>query len=182
MKNFSPKTSRKSQRGVALFIAIVALVLISVVALALMVMAGTETSLNSNYKPSVQAFYDARAGVEEARGRLWSQNPNFIGGLIIPPATGVMPVGQVAYIRNPAGAEVVGPTDMSAANIYADRQYAAEWGGNPPTTATMMRSVSTQAGVPGPLYKWVRITPRTERSAGLDVNGHTLIDNRNPLF
>src|SRR5260221_2938063 len=182
MQNHSPKTSRKSEQGVALFIAIFALLLISVVALALMVMAGTESSLNSNYKSSVQAFYDARAGVEEARGRLWSKHPNSISGLIIPPATGVMPVGQVAYIRNPAGAEVVDPTDMSAANIYADRQYAAEWGGNPPTTATMIASLWPQAGVPGPLYKWVRITPRTERSAGLDVNGDTLIDNVNPLF
>jgi len=182
MQNHSPKTSRKSEQGVALFIAIFALLLISVVALALMVMAGTESSLNSNYKSSVQAFYDARAGVEEARGRLWSKHPNSISGLIIPPATGVMPVGQVAYIRNPAGAEVVDPTDMSAANIYADRQYAAEWGGNPPTTATMIASLWPQAGVPGPLYKWVRITPRTERSAGLDVNGDTVIDNVNPLF
>ena len=39
MQNRSPKTSKKSQRGVALFIAIFALLLISVVALALMVMA-----------------------------------------------------------------------------------------------------------------------------------------------
>ena len=56
MRDFIAKTGRKSERGVALFIAIFALLLISVVALALMVMAGTETSLNSNYKSSVQAF------------------------------------------------------------------------------------------------------------------------------
>ena len=182
MQNRSPKTSRKSERGVALFIAIFALLLISVVALALMVMAGTETSLNSNYKSSVQAFYDARAGVEEARGRMWSANPYFIGPLIIPPATGVMAVGQVAYIRNPAGAEVVDPTDTSLGNIYADRQYATEWGSNPPAAATFIPSVSTQAGVPGPLYKWVRITPRTEKSAGIDVNGDGTLDNTQPLF
>jgi hypothetical protein len=182
MQNHSPKTSRKSERGVALFIAIFALLLISVVALALMVMAGTETSLNSNYKSSVQAFYDARAGVEEARGRLWSANPNYIGALLISPVLGYMPVGQVAYIRNPAGAEVVDPTDMSTTNPYADRKYASEWGGNPPGTATMIASVSTQAGVPGPLYKWVRITPRTEASAGIDVDGDGNLDTTNPLF
>src|SRR5690242_19207600 len=182
MQNRSPKTSRKSERGVALFIAIFALLLISVVALALMVMAGTETSLNSNYKTSVQAFYDARAGVEEARGRMWSSHPNFIGPLIIPAATGVMPIGAAAYIRNPAGAEVVNPTDTSVGNIYADRQYANEWGGNPPAASTMIASISPQAGVPGPLYKWVRITPRTERSAGIDVNGDGNLDNTQPLF
>ena len=53
------KASAKSERGVALFIAIFALLLISVVALGLMLMAGTESDLNSNYKSSVQAFYDA---------------------------------------------------------------------------------------------------------------------------
>src|SRR5260221_12070086 len=113
MQNHSPKTRRKSEQGVALFIAIFALLLISVVALALMVMAGTESSLNSNYKSSGQAFYDARPGVEEARGGVWSQHPNSISGLIIPPATRVMPVRQLAYIRHPAGAEVVAPTDMA---------------------------------------------------------------------
>lgn len=183
MKNRSPKTSRKSERGVALFIAIFALLLISVVALALMVMAGTETSLNSNYKSSVQAFYDARAGVEEARGRMWSSSPNYIGNLLISPTTGIMAVGQVAYIRNPAGTETVNPTDMSTTNQYADRQYASEWGGGaPPTTATMISSISTQAGVAGPLFKWVRITPHTEASAGIDVNGDGNLDSTTPLF
>jgi len=182
MQNHSSKTSRKSERGVALFIAIFALLLISVVALALMVMAGTESSLNSNYKSSVQAFYDARAGVEEARGRLWTGNPNPIGALLIDPVTGMMPVGKVAYILNPAGGETVNPTDTSASNLYADRQYKTEWGSNPPTTATTIASISTQAGVPGPLYKWVRITPRTEQSENMDVNGDGALDNANPLF
>jgi hypothetical protein len=182
MQNHSPKTSRKSERGVALFIAIFALLLISVVALALMVMAGTETSLNSNYKSSVQVFYDARAGVEEARGRLWKGNPNFLGAaLALNPATGTMDVGSVTYILNPAAGEVVNPTDMSSGNQYADRQYSSEWGGNPPTNPPTVASVSTQAGVPGPLFKWVRITPRTERSAGMDVNGDGTLDNANPL-
>jgi hypothetical protein len=181
MRNNSPKTSRKSERGVALFIAIFALLLISVVALALMVMAGTETSLNSNYKSSVQAFYDARAGVEEARGRLWSGNPNALGAFVTPAGT-TMAVGQVRYILNPTGAEVVNPTDMSTGNIYADRQYITEWGVNPPAAAPTTLSVSTQAGVPGPLFKWVRITPRTEQSAGIDVNGDGVIDNANPLY
>lgn len=181
MQNHSPKTSRKSERGVALFIAIFALLLISVVALALMVMAGTETSLNSNYKSSVQAFYDARAGVEEARGRLWTGHPNALGAFVVAPGN-TMAVGQVRYILNPAGAEVVNPTDMSAGNQYADRQYATEWGSNPPATATTTVSISPQAGVPGPLFKWVRITPRTESSAGIDTNGDGVLDNASPLY
>jgi hypothetical protein len=180
-QNRTPKISGKSECGVALFIAIFALLLICVVAMALMVMAGTETSLNANYKSSVQAFYDARAGVEEARGRLWSGNPNALGAFVVAPG-GTLAVGQARYILNPAGSETVNPLDMSAGNIYADRQYINEWGVNPPAGATTTNSISTQAGVPGPLFKWVRITPRTEQSAGIDVNGDGALDNATPLF
>ena len=183
MQNRSPKAGKKSERGVALFIAIFALLLISVVAMALMVMAGTETSLNSNYKTSVQAFYDARAGVEEARGRLWAGNPNSIAPQVFN-AAGVMPVGNVLYITNPAAGEVVNPLNTAANNPYADNQYASEWGTNPPAGSTMTSSVWTQAGVPiaGPLYKWVRVTPVTERSENMDVNGDGAIDGANALF
>ena len=181
MKPKSQRQQRRSEGGVALFIAVFALLLISVVALSLMVMAGTETAMNSNYKSSVQAFYDAKAGVEEARGRLWSGNPNAFGSFVIPTGT-TMAVGQVRYVLNPASGESVNPTDMSASNPYADRQYSSEWGSNPPTSAATTTSISTQAGVAGPLFKWVRITPRTEKSAGIDVNGDGVLDNANPLF
>jgi len=180
MRPYTQK-ARKGEQGVAIFIAIFALLLVSVVAMGMMAMAGTETALNSNYKSSVQAFYDAKAGVEEGRGRLWTGNPNALAGFMTAPGT-TMGVGQVRYILNPAGGETVNPTDMSAGNIYADRQYSAEWGVNPPAGAPTIGSISTQAGVPGPLYKWVRITPRTEASAGIDVNGDGVLDNANPLY
>jgi hypothetical protein len=180
MRPYTQK-ARKAEQGVAIFIAIFALLLVSVVAMGMMGMAGTETALNSNYKSSVQAFYNAKAGLEEGRGRLWTGNPNALGGFVSVPGT-TLGVGQVRYILNPAGGETVNPTDMSAGNIYADRQYSAEWGVNPPTSAPMIGSISTQAGVAGPLYKWVRITPRTEASAGIDVNGDGVLDNANPLY
>lgn len=181
MRSFTRNTNGKSEQGAALFIAIFALLLVSAVALGLMDMAGTETSLNANYKTSVQAFYDARAGVEEGRGRLWTGNPNALGGFVTAPGT-TMGAGQVRYILNPAAGETVNPTDMSAGNPYADRQYATEWGVNPPAGAPTIGSISTQAGIAGPLYKWVRITPRTELSAGIDVNGDGVLDNANPLY
>jgi hypothetical protein len=181
MRFVTRKTNRKSARGVALFIAIFALLLISVVALALMLMAGTESAINSNYKSSVQAFYDAKAGLEEGRGRMWSGNPNAFGTFVVAPGS-TMAVGQIRYILNPAAGETVNPTDMSTTNVFADRQYATEWGSNPPSSTPTIASNSTQAGIAGPLYKWVRITPRTEKSAGIDVNGDGTLDNLNPLF
>lgn len=181
MRSLARNFNGKNEQGAALFIAIFALLLVSAVALGLMDMAGTETSLNSNYKTSVQAFYDAKAGVEEGRGRLWTGNPNALGGFVTAPGT-TLGVGQVRYILNPSGGETVNPTDMSAGNPYADRQYVTEWGVNPPASAPTIGSNSTQAGIAGPLYKWVRITPRTELSAGIDVNGDGVLDNANPLY
>jgi len=175
------KANTKSERGVALFIAIFVLLLISVVALGLMLMAGTESALNSNYKSSVQAFYDAKAGAEEGRGRMWSGNPNAFGSFVVASGS-TLAVGQVRYLLNPASGESVNPTDMSSTNPYADTQYSREWGSYPPTSSPTIASVSSQAGIAGPLYKWVRITPRTEQSAGIDVNGDSVLDNANPLY
>jgi Tfp pilus assembly protein PilX len=68
---------RKTETGVALLIAIFTLLLIAVVAISLIVAAGMETSLSGNYRSSTSAFYAAKAGLEEARGRLLPRNPDY---------------------------------------------------------------------------------------------------------
>ncbi len=169
-----------SERGVALLIAIFALMLISVVALSLLLLSGTESAIAGNYRTSTQSFYAAYAGLEEARGRLWAKHPNTVDALI--PNT--LNVGQVLYITNPAPGEIVAPTN--AANAYYDSEYFTEWGvqasalgANAQTTV----SVSNVGGVPGPLFKWVRITPKTEASANQDVDGSGgALNNATPLF
>lgn len=163
------KHSPKAERGAALVIAIFSLLLISVVATALIVTAGTQTAIKTNYKSAMQAFYYAKAGVEEARGRLWASSltPDVISTCVYP--TGApMQVGQVCYIRNPANGETVNPLDP--ANAYADLEYQQEWGVPIPNAAQIIDSTSSVAGMPGPLYKWVRITPRTDLSAQFGTN------------
>src|SRR5229473_2632132 len=73
-----------SERGVALVIALFTLMLISVVATALILMAGAETAMKGNYKSAMHAFYDAKAGLEEGRGRLWTGNPNYMANCVFP--------------------------------------------------------------------------------------------------
>ncbi len=175
------KKTDRSERGAALVIALFTLMLISVVATAMILMAGTQAAVKGNYKSSMHAFYDAKAGLEEARGRLWASNPNsnaitncvFPGGL-------PMQVGQVCYIVNPSAGETVDPRDP--ANQYADLEYQQEWKAAPPSGAQLIPSRSSIGGIAGPLYKWVRITPRTEASAGLDINGGTQRDPTSPLY
>src|SRR5208282_1865343 len=133
-----------NERGAALLIAIFALLLISVVAIALIVSTGTDSALTGNYRTSTSAYYAAVAGLEEARGRLLWKNPNYINitnsysNLLAPagPPSGVAPVTwglrQVMYIINPGPGETVDPTTTSAnpAN-YPDTEYVKEfpsWG------------------------------------------------------
>ncbi len=173
----------------ALVIAIFTLMLISVVATALILMAGTETALKGNYKSAMHAFYDAKAGLEEGRGRLFARNPNSIASCILPGGEAMMQVSQVCYVVNPSPGEVVNPLDLSASNPYADVEYQQEWGiaVTDPTVQVQQPFINStspiaSANITGPLYKWVRITPRTESSGNIDVDGINGIDKLNPLF
>jgi hypothetical protein len=180
------KNRQQAERGVALVIAIFTLMLISVVATALILMAGTETAMKGNYKSAMHAFYDAKAGLEEGRGRLWTGNPNSIASCVFPVPGQMMPMNRVCYIVNPSAGEVVNPLDLSAANPYADFEYQQEW--QIPVTGAAVQPFITStspiasANIAGPLYKWVRITPRTEFSANIDVDGINGLDKLNPLF
>ena len=171
------------ERGAALLIAIFALLLISVVGIALIVSSGTDTALARNYRTSTNAYYAALAGVEEARGRLLPTSSNYIPL----PAT-PMPLTQVIYIINPAGGEVVAPDDTANPATYPDTQYRQEFGVDVTArVVTKYASVSPIAGLPGPSYKWVRINPVTEKSmgngvGGLDVNNDGDVDRTSPLF
>src|SRR5208283_833606 len=173
---------RRTEAGVAMLIAIFALLLISVIAIALIVSSGTETALAKNYRTSTSAYYAGLAGLEEARGRVLWRNANYVNNTIpgYMPASGnpSMALSQVLYILNPAGDEMVNPTDLAGSNPYADNEYTQEFQ-MPVTAATVqtINSVSGAGGVPGPQFKWVRITPATEFSLGLDVDADNQPNN-----
>jgi hypothetical protein len=196
--NSSARKSKKSlESGAAMLIAIFALLLISVVAIALVVTSGTDTSLAGNYRSATSAYYAGVAGLEEARGRLLWKNLDFInktGGYsnVFDPS-GVLPswgLTTVLYITNPGPGETVDPTGSNPVN-YADTQYSQEfpnWGLSGatvlPPIASVSPGVSLPSGdtLPGPNYKWVRINPVTEQSLQLDVNGDGVLDGASVLF
>jgi hypothetical protein len=184
----SGKHRGQAERGAALVIAIFTLMLISVVATAMILMADSETAMKGNYKSAMQAFYNAKAGLEEGRGRLFWPDPNIPNPVAncVFPAAGVMPANRVCYIVNPSAGEVVNPLDLTIGNPYADVEYQQEWG-IPVTGAAVQPFINSTsavagAGIDGPLYKWVRITPRTEASSNLDVDGDGAANDTNPLF
>src|SRR3974390_105711 len=178
---------RGREAGSALLIAIFALMLVSVVGLALVVSSGTDSALAGNYRNSAGGYYAGEAGLEEARGRLLWKNPDFInktnGYPTLFAGQGIPSFGltDVLYILNPASGELVNPLDSSSP--YADAEYAKEftWGLAGANVATPVNSVSPVAGLPGPSYKWVRINAVTEAALGVDVDGSGSLDSFTPL-
>ena len=183
------KTKRPNEGGAALLIAIFALLLISVVAIALIVSQGTESALAGNYRTSAGSHYTGVAGLEEARGRLLWKNPDYINKTNSYPNlfSGTVPawgLTQVLYIVNPGPSEVVDPTSASPAN-YPDTEYGQEfsWGlGGAAVVQIPSVSPVGSASLPGPTYKWVRINPITELSLKLDVNGDGVLDGSAALY
>lgn len=183
MKAHTKLVGCRSERGVALIIALFTLMLISAVATALILMTGTAAAIKGNYKSSIQAFYDAKAGLEEGRSRLWRGNPNTLGSCVSNP----MPSGQVCYITNPdaaAGETSVDPKSQS--DQYYDTEYDIEFGQGSLAAASVSEVASTSPlaspNIAGPPYKWVRITPRTETSAGVNLNGTRPGTGLSPLY
>jgi hypothetical protein len=167
-----------------LLISIFILLLISVVAIALIVASGTESSLAGNYRSATGVYYASLAGLEEARGRLLSKDPNSFRNTapagFLPSPGSALPMGFVRYVVNP------GPTDGNVLTTYPDGEYPNEFGTGPTDTKTTPSiwtspPLSTSLNLPGPLYKWVRINSVSEKSIQLDVDGDSNKDN-NPLY
>ena len=123
-----------SQRGVAMFICLFALLLLTAIGMALMYSGDTETSINSNFRSSQAAYYAAKAGVEEGRERLRYGNTYSIpwvgapAGLLASTATAWLPNNLnglgVVYIINNGPGEVVTP--WITGSTYADDELCHE--------------------------------------------------------
>jgi hypothetical protein len=185
MRAFRRVVRQAKEEGSALLIAIFAVVLIGGVGAAMILMSQTESAVAGSYRATTQSFYASYAGLEEGRGRLWPGHPDSIQALIGPPPNPVLPVGRVIYILNPGPGEVVNPTNLVATNPFRDTEYQSEFG-IPVTGAavqtTMSSSGGLMVGIPGPQFKWARITAKTERSANIDVDGNGVLDNAIPIF
>lgn len=184
---------RQAEAGIALLISIFILLLISVVAIALIVSSGTESALAGNYRSSTSVYYDALAGLEEARGRLPGVGPSAFRTTdpttFLPLAGTCLSMGNTYYLINPVSGEVITPWD--SASTYPDNQFFKEFSvsgftapTNPSPTAPSIwnRAALNPGNYPGPLYKWVRINAVSEQSLNVDADADTHADATTPLY
>ena len=147
--------NKHAETGSALIMNVLLTVVVGGLGAALLIQATTETRTNANYRGSLQAFYAAKSGLEEARARIpaLSTNP-----LALPAA-----VGNVVYI-----VQNDNMAPASADDPYYDAEFVQEFPdvdrGTPPTATTIQPSGNVLP------YQWVRVTLKTEDSSLHDIN------------
>jgi hypothetical protein len=162
---------KQNERGVALLLALFALVIVTSIGLGMMFLSDSESMVNSNFRDEQTAYYSAKAGLEEARDRMRTDAGSGITISASLPTAKPGAVNGVLYILNPKNGETVAPWTTS--NAYFDDEICKEVscgaGQVPPTSgwyvSPALTSSSTYASNPVMPYKWMRITLKTDQSA-----------------
>jgi hypothetical protein len=174
--------TKSSERGVALIIALLTLLLLSAMLMGMIVASNSETNISSNFRDEQTAFFAARAGIEEVRDEL---RPNAAPTLNLnafftanPMAQAGQPSG-VLYVLNPANGETVAPWNLGGTN-YPDDEICKEipctntvppvptWNGAPTNNWYVTPAPSSfgnsYAATPPLTWKWVRIMQKPNKS------------------
>jgi hypothetical protein len=175
MRKSAVKTGSRRERGMALLLALFALLLLSGVGLFLVVSSNTETRIDANYGSGLRTYYAARSGLEEVRDRIKYASTSTLspGGLAdLLPQDIAGNAGGVLYILNPASGETVDPTD--ATSPYFDDDLCHQYNSGTPkgVKCTTLPPISNwrlgyqfSLAPTGQLsYKWIRVTMKTNRS------------------
>src|SRR5258708_20667054 len=103
MRNKTENWKNNQERGVALLFVLFTLLLISAIAVSLVFMTNTETSVNSNYRLERVSSFAAKAGMEEVRDRMPILSTNAQLPVTLPPLA-----GSVLYVLNEGAAPGTG--------------------------------------------------------------------------
>jgi len=164
--------AKSSERGVALIVALLTLLLISAVLMGMIVASNSETNISVNFRDEQTAFFAARAGIEEVRDRLrppptansLSTTAYFTAATT--PLAGA--VNGVLYVINPTGGETVTPWLTTGTN-YPDDEICKEVtcvAGVPAGAWSVpaQSASATYAATPVLPWKWVRVMIKPNKS------------------
>src|SRR6267143_3267809 len=177
---FHGKKLKTSERGIALIVALLMLMLISAALMGMIMMSNTETNVSANFRDEQTAFFASKAGIEEVRDRLRSSATDSLSSFI--PATALPgAINGVLYVTNPASGETVTPwLPLGASSTYPDDEICKEvtCTSGVPTGAWYSPSQSrstSYAATPILPWKWVRVMAKINKPSAssklMPVNG-----------
>ena len=179
---------QRKQRGVALLVAMFALLLLSAIGMGMMFSANTETNVNANYREKQLAIYAGVAGAMEVKDRLRS------GDITVPSDIPSTSAANILYIINPKSGETVAPWNYN--NKYYDTELCHDnvmgltgtYGTQCPAASTSFpggsawyssrdNSAGSYTGVfklnPPLDYKWARVQLKTNNSTNFPADGNS---------
>lgn len=109
----------KQERGVAMLLALLTLLLVAIIGMGFMFMANTENSANSNYKDAQKAYFASRAGLESVRSMLTPGSAFTIQANALTAPTKLAPTG-VIYVENTNGGAPPDPTSVTGNTVTAN--------------------------------------------------------------
>jgi len=163
--------AKSSERGVALIVALLTLMLLSALLMGMIVASNSETNISTNFRDEQTAFFAARAGVEEVRDRM---RPNATPTLATstyfttsPTPLAGAPNG-ILYVTNPSNGETVTPW-LTTGTDYPDDEICKELtcvGGVPIGAwyVPAQSSSASYAAAPVLTWKWVRVMIKPNKS------------------
>lgn len=163
------KKTGGAERGVALVIALLVLLLITAVGMGMIFMSNTETNVSANFRDEQTAYFAAKAGIEEVRDRLRAGAADSLNlittlGTTLPGA----PSG-ILYVINPLGSETVAPWVITGSN-YPDDELVKELNctGTAPSGSwwvpTVPKASTSYQASPILQWKWVRVMEKINKS------------------
>jgi Tfp pilus assembly protein PilX len=167
MIHFRSRNANRSERGIALILALLVLLLVSAVLMGMILMSNTETNISANFRDEQTAYFASKAGIEEVRDRMRSSATNSLSSNI--PTTALPGAANgVLYIINPASGETVTPWLPLGTN-YPDTEICKEvtCASGVPTGswyATTQNASTTYAATPILPWKWVRVMAKANKS------------------
>ena len=126
MAKIMSRMMKRDERGMALMMALFALLLLSGIGLCMVLASTTETRIDANYGGSLRSYYAAHSGLEEVRDRISYPSTTSSTGLADSLPTDIAGnASGVVYVLNPDGGETVDPTDPTSP--YFDVQLCHDY-------------------------------------------------------
>jgi hypothetical protein len=180
-QKFKARKDRHSEQGIALFVAIFTVLLITAIGAGMIMLTNTDTSISANFRDEQTAFFAAKAGMEEIRDRFRLTAADSLSGIV--PTAKPGNANAFVYITNPKNGENVTPwVTTAAATVYPDTEICTEManmgnpctpGGGPyagwynPASGGVLpyRFSNTYQMTPKADWKWTRINLKTNSTS-----------------